>query len=192
MRRILAIVLALLLCGAAMAEGTGFAFRNGITWGMTEDEVLAAEGGAEHQRNEMEPGLSLIVIEDDMTTGAKGDVNYVFMNGALVMDGYYYHTGDISADELSAALSEKYGEPAPADIPRFLAVMTALHGETPPDLPEGALFWNWTLEDGTYIVLTTSWDTDMDELSLGYIDEAAILAGQSVSEPAPAMNPDGM
>ena len=52
MKKLIALLMALLLCGAAFAqeaEAPAFALDNGVHWGMTLEEVLAAYGREEYK-----------------------------------------------------------------------------------------------------------------------------------------------
>ena len=195
MKRILAIALALLLCGAALAEAD-LAFAGGVSWGMTRDEVLAAKRVREY---EMEPfgtaGAQVLDIDDDQRyQGAEYDLDYLLAGGSLVAAKCEFDAEDIAASTLAAALDAQYGARGAGDTGAFCDLMSALAGmdyALKASARAGDFFYDWTAADGTYAVLTNRLSDDGDDIDLFFFDAPSIGGGFSLSEPAPALNPEG-
>ena len=192
MKKMMILLLCMVLaCGAALAEAGSFSFRNGVVWGMTQEEVVAAEGSQEYDTFEVSAKMAGIEYDDVVTSGVEAELNYLFINGALMIAGYEYDDEDIDILTLSQTLDAKYGAHEQADVDRLVALMKAYR---PDNADYAELFSDedsasitWTLPDGTYILLTDAYG----DIQLAYFDEAAILASAnaSVSEPAPALDP---
>ena len=176
MKRTLAILLALMLVGcAALAEAAvqdeGFVFRNGITWGMTPEEVAAAENIEEADAFDYGEKLTFMEFEDvKALANTEGDANFIFLNGALVVCGYEFDEEDIDVQTVLEAVKAEYGEPTDSDPATLNALLGALTG--PSELEDGAFFAGWTLPDGTYVGITDSFD----DIELAYFDAPAIGA----------------
>ena len=80
MKRIVSVLLLavlMLFCAAAMAEG--FSFRNGITWGMTYDEVDATEGAEKDTyESTTDEGRAIkgLEFQDVSVAGTKADAAF--------------------------------------------------------------------------------------------------------------------
>ena len=128
MKRFLCLCLALLttLAGMAAAE-TGlfammgseeqttqpqeaFSFRNNVCWGMSEDEVLAAEGRTQADYREDDDGLVSLSLDNVSAAGEEAWLSYMFEDDALTAAGYGFLSGDY--ERLLASVSMKYGEAA--------------------------------------------------------------------------------
>ena len=192
MKRRIALVLVMTLMGcAALAEAQAFSFRDGVAWGMTQDEVLAAEGNPEYKSFNANDGMTGIEIDDAAIAGVEADLMYNFMNGSLVMCGYEFDAEDITVDALAEQLASEYGPESEADYAAVVEVYNIMFGAggmTEEFLTEREAHC-WTLEDGTILLLVAYSDDDLD---LAYMDAAGIRASQSVDEPAPALNPDDL
>jgi len=84
MKKLLLMLMAtvLLLCGAAMAEEP-FTFREGLQWGMSPDEVQAAEGQEFTESYEFGSRMSMAIIDDGEHLGVEMDLRYLFVDGQL-------------------------------------------------------------------------------------------------------------
>ena len=193
MKKLIALLLVLALMGcAALAEGQAFSFRNGVAWGMTLDEVLAAEGNPEYDVYDTNnSGITGVEIDDVSVAGVEADLMYNFMNGSLVMCGYEFDAEDITIDALAEQLAGEYGLESEADLAAIAEVYSIMFGAG--SMTEEFLSVRptrcWLLEDGTFLLLIAYSDDDID---LAYIDGAGIRASQSLDEPAPALAPDGL
>ena len=130
-----------------------------------------------------------------MAAGVEGELKYLFIDDGLVMASYEFDAEDVSLNTLAAALDAKYGEHRESGFERFAEVMTALlNVEYGYELRPEASFMSWETESGTDIILTNGFSDDLDDIDIVYYDEALILAlnGQSLSEPAPMLNPDNL
>lgn len=195
MKRWLAMILVLALLGcAALAEAQTFSIRNGVAWGMTQAEVLAAEGNPKHELENGQNGQVKLELEDLQTPGGEADLDYLFAGDALVAIKYEFDAEETAPDAITGALDAKYGARGNGDEGRFSALMRALSGDgfalnTAPR--QGDFLYDWAAED-VYIVMTNRLSDDGDDIDLFYFDEQAILAAadSSVSESAPALNPN--
>lgn len=194
MKKLIALVLVMTLMGcAALAEAQAFSFRDGVAWGMTQDEVLAAEGNPEYKSFNANDGMTGIEIDDAAVAGVEADLTYIFMNGSLVVSSYVFDAEDVTVDALAEQLTGKYGpaSEAEAGYAAFLEVYS-IWGN-PGIMTEEYLAERqthcWLLEEGTILLLIA--DSD-DDIVLMYMDGTGIRASQSVDEPAPALTPDGL
>ena len=185
MKKVFAVMLAvaLMLTGAALGEG--FAFRNGVAWGMTPDEVLATEGDAESDRMDAPGGLTIVIIDDIDFDGIEGDANYVFLNDALVVCGYTFELDDTSVEAVAEKAVALYGEPTDTDPAELTALLAQVNDAG--DIEDDAYYVAWHLEDGTLVALTDNFG----DVELAYVDAVGIRAGSDaeISEPAPALEP---
>ena len=138
MKKIVAILLAaLMFCTCfACAEESAFTFRNGLHWGMTPDEVLAAEGRTEYwDFDELSYTASTGELEDLMVSKFEADITYLFVNGQLAcleigLDLWHeYDAEDI--EYLKQALSIVYGEADPnLPVPATVAALMEMSDYT--------------------------------------------------------------
>lgn len=153
MRKILATLFVLLLaCSAVAEEASGFTFRNGIAWGMSQQEVLEAEGNPKYE-TEDDDDTRMIEIEDVEFGGVKCDVEYAFIDDMLFMATVEYDADEVSQsfDDVKAKLVERYGEPG------------EFNDEIRSELGDDALeeldtIVSWTLSDGTDVMLLENAD----------------------------------
>lgn len=95
---------------AQTASGSGFTFRNGLRWGMSPEEVLAAEGVSQFAytmpiSDRMMIQVLLVNLSKFISDGA-----YIFVDSRLVMTAFSIESS--SADDaayLAAALEQVYG-----------------------------------------------------------------------------------
>ncbi len=176
MKKIMAIVLALLLVGcAALAEAAaqdaGFVFRNGITWGMTPEQVAAAENNPDADAYDDE-ALCFMKFEDvEALAGLEGDANYIFLNHALVVCGYQFDVVNADLETVLAAMTAEYGEPTDSDPAALNAMLGNLYDST-DELADDAFFAGWTLPDGTYVGMTDSFG----DIEVAFLDVAVLNA----------------
>ena len=100
-------------CFSACAEDE-FSFRNGITFGMTMEQVISAEGSQPDAKNE-----DRLMYIGQKSAGKSAIIIYMFVNNSLY--GIYVtftetHTNDNlyikDFESVDKALTEKYGEPS--------------------------------------------------------------------------------
>lgn len=147
MRKCLALSLALLLLAAALAETDAFTFRNSICWGMTQEEVLAAEGDPDTE-TDREDGLDILRIPEAIHEEAPCRLEYLFFNGALVMAraDYDMDSADATLEGLKDRLSSRYGEAT--------TLTTEQLGELTLDENPADSFYGWVLDSETLVCLT--------------------------------------
>lgn len=194
MKKLMALLLALLLCGAALAEGGAFALREGVAWGMTQEEVLAVEKPADYELESRAAGRQVLEIEDLRFSGAEYDLDYWFVNGALAAAEYEFDLEDIASETLAEALDGQYGPRGAGDNTRLIELLTALTGRDlnrTAELRAGDFYYDWTGADGTYVALTNLLSDDGDDISVACFDAATLLNAEdaALSEPAPALEP---
>lgn len=167
MKRAIALALLLALCaiGCAHGDAAGFSFRNGLTWGMKPQAVLAAEGGPEYDSG-TENGMEVLTIRGAKHRELACEIDYLFFDGGLVMARIQYDTGavSVSPEELMARLSQSYGEATRLD-PAQVAELS-LDGVEAPDS-----FYGWVLNDETLIFLTERRDEHRLRITLADIRE---------------------
>ena len=178
MKKFFAILTALcLLCTAVLAladEAAAPALRSGVTFGMTPEQVLAAEPSARYEfdRENTRGGVNFVELEyEDVTEdGVPADLTYLFVNNALVAIRLSYDTEDygVSYDRIQAGLTNAYGASAPLDM---AALGLGIYAVDDDGIPEGTVEV-WTAE-GMMIIL----ERDRDDIDVTYVDlTAAYLA----------------
>ena len=145
MRKTVAAVLALLLSFCALAENAPFTLREGVAWGMTLPEVLAAEGNPLYI-SRRENGMEIVRIPDATHEGAPCTVEYLFFRDSLTMARVEYDASAVTLESLKDALSKHYGEATSltGDQLREITFLEAL-----PDS-----FYGWVLGTDTLVCLT--------------------------------------
>ncbi len=171
---LLALVCAVILAAApALASGTApFSFRNGICFGMSEQEIIqteAANGEVDQDAWEssdmsfQSPGLSLLASKTTVKVSTyDAVVGYFLVSDQMQGAAYDFAAGSSAMyQDLSAALTAVYGAPQTVD---FDVVAQALHRLVPsvnnnapagaaPDVPA------WQLDNVTIYLFY--YDTDM-------------------------------
>lgn len=162
MKRTLAILMLLTLLLSAHAEEADFLFREGIQWGMSQEDVLKAEGNPKYERD-VDDGIPKIEIDDVDQDGVQCDIEYAFVDDALFMATFEYDTEDVSVsyDDLLAVLTRRYGEPG-----AFSDDVKALLSQD--DLAELDAISSWALEDGTHIWLMN--DADDRSIEIMFVE----------------------
>jgi hypothetical protein len=148
MKRMAAMMLALLIMGCMGGEASGFSFRKGVTWGMSRGEVLTAEGQPRYE-SERENGLDVIEIDRAEQWGADCALEYLFYRDNLVMGRLEYDTrsDSVSVEKLIATLTERYGHPTELDPARLAEI--SLNDDAAPDR-----FLGWVIDEQTLLSLT--------------------------------------
>lgn len=172
MKKILTILVVLMLVltavAAAPAEQESFTFRNGIVFGMSMDEVIAAETARYHEiDNEHTHGpVSFVEVEYEHVkeNNIRADVEYLFVQDKLVAIRVNYETRDISYRQLKADLTQKYGTAGRVDLTLLGNGIYAVDDDGYLEgNPEAIVYGN------VMIVL----ELDEDDIDLTYIDLSA-------------------
>ena len=123
MKKTFSILLALALiltAAASLAEGTPFSFRSGVTFGMSMNDVIAAETVRydEIDRDRTHGPVEFIELEYEHITenGVRADLKCFFAGDALAAIRVSYETRDISFRQVEADLTAKYGAAVPVDL----------------------------------------------------------------------------
>ncbi len=169
MRKMLCLLLGLLLmCPCALSENdtsstpaeeaTGFVFRNGVTWGMTLEEVQAQEG---READTTEPFTDYVTASVyyrvPVSRYTANSLYYLFAEGALFLTNYEIALDLLASDAerdadytyLTNALSSLYGkanEIAPETISAFMRGITGRNDDF-----TGTRCLEWKAADGTII-----------------------------------------
>jgi len=172
-------VLALIIAVAATAvadEAPAFTFRNGVTFGMTPDEVAATETvgmpevDIEHTHGPVT--FKELEYEDVPDEGITADVKYLFVDEALVAIRCDYDHKVISYDTIRAELAAAFGEPIALELTVLGNGVYAVDDDGVPEFNAEIL----TAGD-VVIVLEKDDDGDTDvtflDLTAPYIDPAA-------------------
>lgn len=174
MKRI--IVLMILACVLFISTGIAedsekFVFRNGITWGMSPEEVQACED--ETLLSADTPDTTLYIPEVDVSQYV-ARLHYYFKKNQLYMCEYYFtkylrETVTVK-DYLTGALNSKYAN-GEQDIPEILY---CLFQQIDPEfclstIPDGSVY-HFTTTDGTDVILTCFGKSS--PISIIYINES--------------------
>ena len=125
MKKILAIVMALAMVFTAatvLAEENAFTYRNGVTFGLNMDQVMATETGqyeieSEHTRGAVR--FDELEYEHTTVDGKPADLTYLFVGNELVAIRVSLEEHAATFDEVKADLTAKYGESAPVDLAKL-------------------------------------------------------------------------
>ena len=162
MKKLLAVLMMLALCASACAEGASFAIRNGVSWGMSPEEVLEAEGNPSHELGEQDDdGFQTLKIEGVTQGGAACDIEYEFLYEGLYLITFEYDTEetDVTYDRIEAALKKSFGEPG--DISDDIKAVLSLD-----DASELEGVSSWKLEGDTHVWLMEDADEHTIEIML--------------------------
>jgi len=170
MKRFFAVltVLCLVLSMAALAEKVTFTFRNGVLFGMPQKDVVATEGNDPHEVN-TEHTLGPVTFteveyEDVKIDDVKADVQYLFVEDALVAIRVNYEDNAVSYDEIDKSLTAAYGEGADLDVKALGNGVYAVDDEGRPEAK--ARLWN----GGDVIIVV---EQDEDDVDVTYLDATA-------------------
>lgn len=112
-------------------DSDSFVFRNGITWGMKEEEVVAAEG--QYTREHRDENTRYLYYDPvQFSIVQDGILGYAFSNktGNLIALWYVEQTAsDETTETLQTAYRTKYGEELEADSAEFNAADYAIFGD---------------------------------------------------------------
>ena len=126
MKKMMAILMALALviaATAAMAEENTFTFRNGVTFGLNMDQVMAAETGryeidSEHTHGPVD--FDELEYENVMIEGKPADLTYLFVGNELVAIRISFEDRAVTFDQAKADLTAFAGaEAGPVDLARL-------------------------------------------------------------------------
>ena len=169
MKRFLAmgLVLALLMACAAPASGAesgdpasgpvpqagaeSFVFRNGITWGMSREEVAAAEGReGNHWETAKYSGLSYNEVKISQYSG---HVLYAFSGDALQLIACQIRDAKQDAfDDMLNACDAGYGEGQEADVQELFSIILRVNPNAGfTEDPQSCTVRKWTTGSGTEI-----------------------------------------
>ena len=162
MKKALAMVLILLMLFSACAESSSFSFRNGISWGMSPEDVLKAEGDPAHETDEDDDTLKIEIKDVDFGS-IKCDLEYAFLDDMLFMAVMEFDTrnAQVSFNDLRVKLTQTYGEPGEFSD----AVKAEL---TEDEIAELDTITSWKLADGTDIWLME--DSEDQEIQIMFVD----------------------
>ena len=114
----LALILSLVF-NTGLAEVDAFSFRNNVTWGMNESDVVNSEGLSEYEEGEISIGR-VISFDDISAAGSSAELKYYFINDKLVDISYTFYDDQVDYESLAASYSAKYGEPSDLDAQRVI------------------------------------------------------------------------
>lgn len=125
MKKMIAILMALTLvlaAAAAVAEEKTFTFRDGVTFGMNLDQVIAKETGRYEIENEHTHGpvtFTELEYENVAVNNKPADLKYLFIGDALVAIRIDFKEGAVSYDQAKSELTAISGEAAPVDLAKL-------------------------------------------------------------------------
>ncbi len=176
MKKLLALLTALCLLTAAAAAFAetpapeAFTLPNGITFGMTRDQVIAAEAGKFFEQDRSRTfAVVFEELEYDHVTfnGVPADVQYLFVDDALVAVKVQVDTRNVPYAKLMEDLKAQYEGAVPADLAQLGNGVFAVDDEGRPEFNTAAF-----LLDNVMIVVELD-EEDIDvtfvDLSAGYI-----------------------
>ena len=129
-----------------------FVFRNGVTWGMSREEVYQCEGKQGDNRNFN--GFQMVDYPGVTVSGFDGcKLSYWFDNDRLLV--CYYNTGKYApekAETLAADYSAVYGEPVRADPEALLALYARINeGYITDQTVNEYEYYRWDAPGGTQV-----------------------------------------
>ena len=174
MKKILAIVTVLAMVFTAatvLAEGNAFTFRNGVTFGMNMDQVMATETGryeidSEHTRG----AVTFAELEYEHVTvdDKPADLTYLFVGNELVAIRVNLEEYATTFDQAKADLSAKYGECAPVDLAKLGNGIYAVDDDGRPEFGAES-----AVQGNVAVVL----ELDEDDIDVTFVDLAAGYIG---------------
>ena len=152
----LLISIALLMTSYAFAEQPVFLLKNGLQWGLTENDIYGLIGEEGAWSDTLFDGVDMMqyILDTDMGSGTVS-LSMVLVDGELALIMYDLMGMDdpaLKADIVSE-LSAAYGEPVDGGMDRYMASLCLLAGEslTAEDLGAPGTGCSWELSDGTYM-----------------------------------------
>jgi hypothetical protein len=122
MLAILTVLVMVLAAVAAMAEENTLNFRNGVTFRMNMDQVMATETGRYEIDTEHTHGpvtFTELEYENVMVDNKPADLSYLFVGNELVAVRVKFDDGAVTFDQAKADLTALYGEAAPVDLAKL-------------------------------------------------------------------------
>ena len=123
MKKVIATLMVLVMMAAAgvaaLAEENTFSFREGVTFGMKMDQVIAAETGRyeiDKERTHGPVDFDELEYENILVDGKPADLTYLFINDALVAIRVSFEERAVTFDQAKADLAAISGETAPVDL----------------------------------------------------------------------------
>ena len=176
MKKLISVLTALcLLCTAfaalsEAAEATEPTFSNGISFGMTVDEVKAIAGTPKDIDTEHTHGpVTFTKLEyekvNDPKLNVPADQDFFFVDGKLVAISFEYKTKDISYDAVKELLSG-YGEFTAADL---VLLGNGIYAVDDDGTPEKSIL---TLTDDK-VMIVLELDDDGDDIDVTLVDLTA-------------------
>ena len=147
-----------------------FSFRNGITFGMTEDEVIAKENVQPHEidteRTHGPVTFKEVEYENLTDDNVRGDVKYLFHDNKLVAIRVGMETRDITAEDATLFLTEKIGEKTDYIAERLGNAIYAIDDDGVPEE-------NTVVFLGKNVIAVLEVDDDGDEIDITFLDPNA-------------------
>ena len=170
MKTLTALMLLLALAVAAMVPAgaeSAFTFRNGITFGMTMDQVIASEPGhCEIDRERTHGPVDFMEAEYEFVTenGARADLTYLFVDEKLAAIRVDHDARRVNYDSLKAELTALYGEATALDLNALGNGIFAVDDDGRPEWGAEAF-----VNGDVMIVL----ERDGDDIDVTYLDMSA-------------------
>lgn len=138
--------------------------RNGITFGMTPEQVIAAEGPNCERDTERTPAFVFTKLEYEhvMDQGVPCELQYIFIDNALVAVKANYDKRDASYQEMLAQMTALLGEPVPLDPAALGNAIYAVDDDGHPEF--GAL--GFTFGDMMLVLENDGGDTQVTFMDL--------------------------
>lgn len=204
MKKLVSILLAALMllgcCAALAEEAAPFTFRGGLHWGMTVDEVIAAEGVQPVRTEEYSYHITKVVFENMTVSSYSCTITYWFVDGGLAQSeiklsdewSYFDYKDPEIVKELSTALDYAYGEAVSADAvadEKLIAAYEAITNGKPSStisfsVDYDKLYRYWLPADGSAIAIAGH----NDALFLHYVN-VEIDWENAICEEAPVVTP---
>jgi len=190
MKRItIAILAVIMLLSTAFAENADFSLPEGIEWGATSEQLLAAVGtGAYVDRSDE---ATFITMDNAPVMGISTQITYVFPYDVLYAWGFTASAEAISAEEVTNALASEYGEYRDPDIELIQEVFSPFaDGEGLVDMDmllSASLqdFHIWDTQADAYVMMACEKD-EINVLFIGRQVAPAILEAREEYEKARA------
>ncbi len=115
------LALCLMISAAVLAEEAAapFTIREGITFGMSQADLIAALGTTHYEIDTEDTLIDLVFteveVEHTTVNGLRADVKYILLNDKLFAVHVDYDDVPGAYDQVKAMLTEKYGESTPTD-----------------------------------------------------------------------------
>ena len=168
----LAVMLLTALTIGAGAEGTQL--RNGVTFGMDMDQVMAAEPARYHEidreRTHGPVAFWELEYENVQEMGARADLKYLFVGNALVALRVDFEDRSIGYEQVKAELTAQYGAAKAPDLTKLGNGIFAADDD-------GHLEWGAEAfeKDGMMVIL----ERDDDDVTVTYVDlNAAFISAR--------------